>query len=130
MNNCSTGLGGFIVKLRFIAICSFLLLWIPVSAFAEENITPLEIEPIYTENQQTDTRGYFDLLVEPGQQQTIELRVTNNLEEKITLSGSTANAFTHPTGGILYSQDIDSENTRLLEDAVHLADFFAMWKPL
>jgi hypothetical protein len=111
------------VKLRVIAICCLLFCWIPVSTFAEESTVPLEIEPIYPDNQRKDTKGYFDLLVQPGQQQTVELSVTNNLEEEITLSGSTANAYTHPSGGMLYGQGIDSESTRLLEDAVHLVDY-------
>ncbi|WP_067727693.1 WxL protein peptidoglycan domain-containing protein [Oceanobacillus damuensis] len=110
------------MKIRLFFILGFFLCCLPINTFAQDEVAPLEIEPVYPDNQQPETQGYFNLLVEPGETQTIELKVTNNLETELTLTGSTANAYTHPTGGMLYGTNIDSDNSRLLEDAILLAD--------
>ena len=110
------------MKIRLFFLLGFILCCLPINAFAQDEVAPLEIEPIYPDNQQTETQGYFNLLVESGDTQTIKLRVTNNSDRELTLTGSTANAYTHPTGGMLYGTDINSESSRLLEDAVLLVD--------
>ncbi|WP_087972501.1 WxL protein peptidoglycan domain-containing protein [Oceanobacillus rekensis] len=110
------------MKLRVFFILGFILCCLPINTFAQDEVAPLAIEPIYPDNQQPETKGYFNLLVEPGETQAIELKVTNNLDTELTLTGSTANAYTHPTGGMLYGTDINSESSRLLDDAVLIAD--------
>ncbi|MFC2949388.1 DUF916 domain-containing protein [Virgibacillus sediminis] len=101
--------------------CGMLLLLWPMTTQADES--PLEIQPVPADNQNDEVSGYFDLSVEPGQQQTIELQVTNNTQEGLILKGETVNAYTHPSGGMLYGSNIDSERALLLEDAVRLADY-------
>ncbi|WP_010651682.1 WxL protein peptidoglycan domain-containing protein [Oceanobacillus massiliensis] len=110
------------MKIRLFFILAIILCCLPLHTLAEDEDAPLEIEPVYPDNQLADTKGYFNLLVEPGETQTLELRVANNLDTELTLAGSSANAYTHPTGGMLYGTGINSENSILLDDAIHLAD--------
>jgi hypothetical protein len=103
-----------------------LILNIPVQTAAAEEEVPLEIEPVYPENQETGTKGYFSLAMDPGEEQTVNFRMTNNLDEEVTLSAEPANAYTHPKGGILYNPSVDSPNTRLLDDAVSMKDYLSL----
>ncbi|MFC3040747.1 WxL protein peptidoglycan domain-containing protein [Virgibacillus xinjiangensis] len=111
------------MRFTLTTFCGILLLLWPMTTHADTVGSPIEIEPVPADNQNEEISGYFDLSVEPGQKQTIELKVTNNTEEGLILRGETVNAYTHPTGGMLYGMDIDSERALLLEDAVRLADY-------
>ncbi|WP_047982205.1 DUF916 domain-containing protein [Ornithinibacillus contaminans] len=88
---------------------------------AQENSIPLLIEPIYPDNQIGDEKGYFHLLTEPGQEITVAVELTNQLDTELHVEIEPANAFTNPSGGMLYGQTIDSDQTILLEDAIKLA---------
>ncbi|HEO8419712.1 TPA: DUF916 domain-containing protein [Yersinia enterocolitica] len=90
---------------------------------AEEASVPLTIEPIYPENQNPQTKGYFDLSVNSSEAQTLQVRITNNEDKEVTISIKPANAYTNPNGGMLYEDELDSTDTVLLEDAVRLAEF-------
>ncbi|WP_252312796.1 WxL protein peptidoglycan domain-containing protein [Sinobaca sp. H24] len=106
---------------RLLAMVIIFFCMMPLAVGAEED-PPLEIRPQLPENQNPDTSGYFDLTMEPGETQEISFVVTNNLEEDILLVMESGNAYSHPTGGILYVPDLISENSILLEDAVQLAE--------
>jgi hypothetical protein len=92
---------------------------------AQENL-PLIIEPIYPENQNPKTKGYFDLSVNPGEVQSLKVRITNNGDEELTVRMKTANAYTYPTGGMMYEVEINSPNTILLDDAVRLTEYLSI----
>lgn len=90
---------------------------------AQETKLPLTIEPIYPENQNPQTRGYFDLSVKSGEEQSLNIRITNKDDEEVTVSMRSANAYTNPNGGMLYEYEIDSPDTVLLNDAIRMAEF-------
>jgi hypothetical protein len=90
---------------------------------AQQDKIPLIIEPIYPPNQNPDTKGYFDLSVNEVENQSISVRITNNKDEEITVRMKSANAFTNPTGGMMYEQQIDSLDTVILDDAVKMAEY-------
>jgi hypothetical protein len=91
--------------------------------FSAEAQLPLLVEPIYPENQNPQTKGYFDLHVKPGDKFSLSVRLTNKKDEEVTVRMKSANAFTNPSGGMMYEQEIDSTDTVLLEDAVRMADY-------
>lgn len=93
---------------------------------SEESGTPLTIEPIYPENQDVNVKGYFRLNVEPNQTQTINVRMTNNLEDKQKVIIEKANGFTNPVGGMLYRETIDSNDSILLDDGIKLVNFISV----
>lgn len=94
--------------------------------YAEDNVSPIIVEPIYPDNQVKSVQGYFRLIVKPNQQQTIHLRVLNqsNAERKIMIQP--ANGFTNPVGGMLYSDTLESNKSILLEDAIKLTPYLHM----
>lgn len=114
------------MKKWLVAAFGVLFLSVPAQTAAAEEEAPLEIEPVYPENQEEGTQGYFSLAMDPGEEQTVNFRMTNNLDEEVTLSAESANAFTHPKGGILYNPSVDSPNTRLLDDAVTMKDYLSL----
>jgi hypothetical protein len=110
-------------------ICFFMSVYIlygmgsfMVNVEAQDTKLPLIIEPIYPQNQNPQTVGYFDLSVSPGDKQSLSIRITNKEEDEVTVSIKSANAFTNPTGGMMYEKKLDSPDTVLLNDAVHMAD--------
>lgn len=56
---------------------------------------------IHPDNQ-IDDSGYYNLLMEPGQAQTIEVEVVNQLDEAIDVSITLSNATSNPNGLISY----------------------------
>ena len=98
------------------------LFFIPTLTLAAEPASSLQVEPIYPEDQVPETKGYFDVNVLAGEQMIMQLRLKNNAETPIDVRVEKANAYTSPTGGILYQFDTDSEDNTLLDDAVRLAD--------
>lgn len=57
----------------------------------------------YPENQITADSGYFDLMMEPSQQQTLLVTITNPGEEEITVNLALNGAKTNRTGVIEYA---------------------------
>ncbi|WP_188208245.1 DUF916 domain-containing protein [Alkalibacillus aidingensis] len=115
------------MKFRVVIVLFFIIHLIPYSVFSDPaEQTPISLEVTYPENQVKGTTGYFDLMVDPGDEQVLELEVTNNLENEITIMMESANAYTHPSGGITYGQDIQSPNMTLLDDGIRLSDFMTV----
>jgi hypothetical protein len=110
------------VSLVFLTLLGVFLIFSGQYAEAEEAKLPLIIEPIYPENQNPLTKGYFDLRVTTGDNQSLSVRITNKEDKEMTITMKAANAFTNPTGGMMYEQKIDSPDTVLLNDAVFMAD--------
>ncbi|MCA0984254.1 DUF916 and DUF3324 domain-containing protein [Halobacillus yeomjeoni] len=92
------------------------------STVSANNLPPIYVEPLYPDNQNPDVRGYLDLDVQPGDTQTVIFRVTNNDEESLTVTIQSANAYTHPTGGIIYSDDLTGEESSIIDDRFKIAD--------
>ncbi|KGR89467.1 hypothetical protein CD30_16870 [Ureibacillus massiliensis 4400831 = CIP 108448 = CCUG 49529] len=89
---------------------------------AQDVDMPITVEPIYPENHNSSTIGYFNLNVNPGDQQTIEIKITNNKNEEINVSLASAYAYTNATGGIMYKDVIDSLDTELIENGIHIKE--------
>ncbi|MFD1849300.1 WxL protein peptidoglycan domain-containing protein [Oceanobacillus bengalensis] len=111
--------------LRSILFTIILFICSPVYHYisAQEEDLPLVIEPLYPDSQIPETIGYFDMTVEPGDREEIGVRITNENNREVKVNIQSANAYTYPTGGIVYDLEIDTENTSLLEDAIRLADY-------
>ncbi|WP_017381813.1 DUF916 domain-containing protein [Paenisporosarcina sp. TG-14] len=99
-----------------------LIFSLPIYA-AAESPSSMQVEPIFPENQVPATKGYFDVDVKPGEQLTLYVRLKNSDKNPITVRVQGANAYTSPTGGILYEPEVDSDDAMLLEDAVRMTDY-------
>lgn len=107
---------------RIFALLVFLLT-LPAFVFAAESPSSLQVEPIYPANQIPETKGYFDVNVKPAEKVTMHLLLENTSSEPINVRVEKSNAYTSPTGGIFYEQETDSEDTKLLDEAAHMADY-------
>jgi len=80
------------------------------------------IQPLMPENQRSQTQAYFDLLMEPGQEQTLEVKITNYAEEDKTINVSVATASTNSGGVADYGvrSNVEADDTLLykMEDLV------------
>ncbi|WP_078543023.1 DUF916 domain-containing protein [Litchfieldia alkalitelluris] len=110
----------------WVSICilyGVVVFFVNENAKAQETNLPLSIEPIYPKNHNPQIKGYFDLTVNPGDEQSLSVRITNKEDEEVTVSMKSANAYTNPSGGMMYEDEIDSPDTGLLNDAVRMAEY-------
>lgn len=113
------------VTVLFIIFCTAAF---PGVASAEAAEQPMSVKPILPENQKVGVAGYFNLLVNSGDKQTIYLQITNNKKENIVVALAPANAYTRPAGGIFYAAEIDSLETILLDKFFALSNYISMDK--
>lgn len=71
----------------------------------------LGIKPVFPENQIDKAIGYFDLLVAPEQNQTLEVIISNSSDEERTFEVSVNPAVTSDGGTIDYSQNPTLDET-------------------
>ncbi|MBB5174606.1 WxL protein peptidoglycan domain-containing protein [Texcoconibacillus texcoconensis] len=81
---------------------------------------PFTVDPHLPNNQVDNVGGYFSLEVEPEHEQELEVTINNRLTDDLTVTMEPVNAYTHPSGGIIYSEDA-SENAFLLDDDFAIA---------
>ncbi|WP_102028374.1 DUF916 domain-containing protein [Salirhabdus sp. Marseille-P4669] len=114
------------VKWIFIFIIFFQV--VNQNVFAQQNEISIEIEPVFPENQDEQIKGYFKLNVRPNDQQALHIKVKNKREVETTVSIEGANAFTNPNGGILYRENVESEDSLLLDNAIRLGSLIEVDK--
>lgn len=86
-------------------ICSF-------TSFAQ-TVSNFYVTAVIPENQIDNRQTYFDLLTEPNQKQTLEIKVTNSKSEDITIITELNSASTGRNGLIVYTDpDIRDENLK------------------
>ncbi|MDR2833907.1 MAG: DUF916 and DUF3324 domain-containing protein [Streptococcaceae bacterium] len=70
------------------------------------------VNPILPDNQVDKNVGYFDLLMTPGQKQTVEVAVSNSTDKEVTVEVGIAPATTNINGTVEYSpNDIKPDPT-------------------
>lgn len=110
-----------------LAVLSFLVFFFiiqPVQATENEAIG-YSVAPVIPDNQLGDTSSYFDIRVEPNQEQIIQVELSNESTEDKTVSAQLANATTNVNGLIVYEADtnehIDSSLTAPLTEWTSLS---------
>ncbi|GAA0454300.1 DUF916 domain-containing protein [Alkalibacillus silvisoli] len=107
--------------MRYIFLLIFLFLFCASMTVSAEQTSPVSINLIYPDNHIESTTGYFDLNVEPGEQQEVHVELINNRDEELTVIIEGADAYTDPNGGIMYGQNLESFNSSLLQDAYEMS---------
>ncbi|MGM0172037.1 cell surface protein [Enterococcus mundtii] len=102
------------MKKRFILIVSLIvamLSMVPVqSTFASE--FNFAVTPVIPENQIDKEKTYFDLLMEPDKQQTIEVQLRNDTDNDITIETTINSATTNLNGVVEYGENkIEPDNS-------------------
>lgn len=103
--------------LRNLVIVFFFLIVGQLSVIADG--MPIGIKAILPDNQRSKAT-YFDLRMEPGQQQTIEIVLTNTSDEEVTVHIKTNPGQTNDNGVIIYSES-DKDN-RLPSRVISFSD--------
>ena len=93
-------------KRLFVSFFSILSLFFifPSISQAKDSAGDFGIKPVFPENQIDKAIGYFDLLVAPEQNQTLEVIISNSSDEERTVEVSVNPAVTSDGGTIDYSQ--------------------------
>lgn len=76
----------------------------PVRSHAADAVGDFGVKPVFPDNQLDKAIGYFDLLVTPEQEQTLEIKLTNSLEESRVFEVAINPAVTSDGGTIDYGQ--------------------------
>lgn len=110
-----------------LAVLSFLVFFFiiqPVQATENEAIG-YSVAPVIPDNQLGDTSSYFDIRVEPNQEQTIQVELRNDSTEDKTVQAQLANATTNINGLVVYeaetNEEIDSSLKKPLTEWVDLS---------
>ena len=86
------------LALVFVILASSIGLSVPAQAMGG-----LSVAPIFPENQNPDTSGFFDLLVSPGERQEIAISVGNATSDDMTVTIHLISASTNRNGIINYT---------------------------
>lgn len=96
---------------KLMLVCCLLLISFVIKgeeSLAEANGASFGVEPMYPSNQEEGKAGYFSLLMDKGQQQTIKVKVTNYSDKPNKVKVERHRATTADSGLIEYS-DGDKE---------------------
>lgn len=75
-----------------------------IEARAAESPSNVAISAVIPDNQIDKNKTYFDLLMKPGEEQELEVVLTNSSDEDITMESSVNSAITNDNGVVDYSQ--------------------------
>lgn len=108
----------------FLILFLFLNILVGVQSTSLAQETPLEVHPVYPENQKEEVKGYFQLSVNPGEQQTVKVKLVNKTVESVNVRIEPSNGYTNPEGGMLYEKELNTEDASLLQGAAEAKNFF------
>ncbi|MDA9472334.1 DUF916 and DUF3324 domain-containing protein [Enterococcus sp. 5H] len=101
-------------------ILSFMFLFHPDKSFAKQESTNLigglSYEVLYPENQGNKNLGYFDLTMQPGQEQIVSLKLYNSLSQELTVQIRLSTAKTNSIGKVEYGPSDLKEEDSLIND--------------
>lgn len=114
------------MKNRFsviLLISSFIALMFSISAgiSAEASEFPFSVNPVLPENQIAGQKGYYDVLMQPGQEQELSVELANGTDKDVTVNVALSNAKTNDNGVVEYSANdipVHSSLTHPFEDLV------------
>lgn len=103
---------------HIIAFVLLLFLFKPLGVYNAElsNATvspPIEVEAIIPDNQIDKTKTYFDLLLKPGEEENIRIKLSNITDREITVDVQNNDAVTNDNGLVDYSQKSKERDSTL-----------------
>lgn len=102
-------------KYAFIVLIIFILF--PITVHANDGVIPYSVQGVLPENQVNTDVSYFDIEMEQGQEQELEVIVYNSSDEDITVEVANNSAVTNSNGLIVY--DGLPEGEELHESMIH-----------
>ena len=102
-----------------LSLCSVLVyMMLSNHAIAETNPVGFSVEAVPHPLQANKQVGYFDLLLDPANATTIDVKIYNHMSEKQTFDLTIANADTNENGVIVYDRDEPTSGDVSLTDLV------------
>lgn len=87
----------------FWIIITTLIMLVPVVSASAATTAGFHIKPNMPDNQADSTSSFWNIVLDPGQQQTLYVEVTNEGNKELTLNTHVANASTNLNGQIQYT---------------------------
>ncbi|MGM0103993.1 hypothetical protein IGI89_003250 [Enterococcus sp. AZ141] len=95
-------------------LLAILFLFLPISAQAEETALNTHVTPLFPESQVDESNGYYELLLAPGQKETLQLKVGNSSSEPINVQVTPHTAYTNTLGNVEYGKDAEEADPTLV----------------
>ncbi|RXA66583.1 DUF916 domain-containing protein, partial [Enterococcus casseliflavus] len=95
-------------------LLAILFLFLPISAQAEETALNTHVTPIFPESQVDESKGYYELILAPGQKETLQLKVGNSSSEPINVQVTPHTAYTNTLGNVEYGKDAEEADPTLV----------------
>lgn len=96
----------------------------PVKGVAKQEpanlIDGLSYEVLYPENQKNKNLGYFDLQMNPGQEQKVSLKLYNSLSKELTVEVRLNTAKTNSIGKVEYGPNELQEDSSLINNFIEI----------
>lgn len=96
--------------LMIIMISSFI---VPLSAFANDDVG-YSVQAQLPDNQLDNNQTYFDLQIEPGEEQQLKVTIYNNEHEDITVRTAIHNASTNSNGLVVYEEQEEIDQSLIV----------------
>lgn len=106
--------------LDILLVASLLFCCVPTIGYAtadfSKQIDKFSYEVLFPENQQKENNGYYDLLMTPGETQTVQLRVSNHSDKPLSVEIRINSAKTNGNGVIEYGENKLQADSSLVYD--------------
>lgn len=99
---------------RRLWLLAVLFFFLPLSAQAEETALNTHVTPLFPESQVDKSKGYYELLLAPGQKETLQLKVGNSSSEPINIQVTPHTAYTNTLGNVEYGKDAKEADPTLI----------------
>lgn len=95
-------------------LLAVLFFFFTLSVQAEETALNTHVTPLFPESQVDESKGYYELLLAPGQKETLRLEVGNSSSEPINVQVTPHTAYTNTLGNVEYGKDAKEADPTLV----------------
>lgn len=108
--------------IKLLAILTLLVINQPLSIKAQSNNStlPFEVSITVPGNQLDSIQSYFNLDLNKGQVQSLNVQLKNKKDTSITVDVKSANALTSPNGGIMYIDKKEIPQSKLTDKSFYM----------
>lgn len=99
---------------------SAVVCFFPSIAFSQTGEVGFSVEVVPHPNQKNDQVSYFDLLLSPSDETTLQVKLYNHMDEQQTFDLEIGNAYTNENGVVVYDQTKSIEGEVSLTELVDL----------
>lgn len=98
---------------RVLWLVAALWLVFPLPVLAQEGALNYNVTPVFPQSQAQDNQSYFDLALDPGETETLSLKLQNLRQEPIELAVTAHTAYTNVLGVVEYGAEAEQADPTL-----------------